>query len=149
ASFRGDSQNHEISGSGGFSIGTDTTVLVSARYTDSSPLLIGDRDFTERARARCMENNPVVCYSSPPLGSTTNIRSANGQPLTFKTGGSVGSTITSISIGYQGISSDGGAGLIGNAERYNTDLPDTAQPEGRRRTLIQTPKIASFSGAIQ
>jgi outer membrane receptor protein involved in Fe transport len=132
-----------------------TNLLFTGSYSDANNLLAGDRDFLVKGRQRVLANNPDTYYAdfAPPLGGTTNIVSIFGDPLTLRPefgGGSVGSTITSVPVGYAGPGSDNGAGLISNAGVYNLDPANTAQGgAGLKQSLYTNPTVKSFGGSVQ
>jgi iron complex outermembrane recepter protein len=129
-----------------------THMLVSASWSDSNKLLVGDRDFVQRARNELYARNPAAFLShtlGPPAAHLTNLR--NGAPLVngvrpnlvLKNGVSLGSAFTFIPAGYAGPASDGGVALIANAGKYDITLPDTT--EGARRSLLAAPTRRSIA----
>ena len=59
-----------------------TNLSLSASWTDNSDLQMQDRDFLDRGLATVQANNPAFFLTgTPPLGTTTNIRSVDGSPL--------------------------------------------------------------------
>lgn len=135
-----------IDAAAGFNLeGTKTNVLLGASYSESNPLLVGDRDFVDLGRRRIFENNPsfYLNAANPPLGSTTNLRSINGSPL-FGPGTAA---FASVPDGYVG--GGGVAPLLANAGRYNFDLADSAQGEGRNRSLTASPIVQSASATVR
>lgn len=128
-----------------------TNILVSASYSDAIPLFAGDRDLIQRGRATILANNPTFFTNAsiPPAGTTTNIRSTTGANLTLDDGTPIGSPITSVPIGYGGVDSDAGAGLIANASRYNLDLSDDITEAGRRQALVNAPTTKAISLGIR
>ena len=147
-SFESDTSIRRLEASAGFSLENGrTNVTVSASYSEANPLFVGERGFSERSRALLLENNPDAIFAAgiPPLGLTTNIRSLFGD-LFLDDGTPLGSPFTSVPIGYPGVSSDGGAGLIANAGTYNLALPDDAT--GSRSTLLSSPtKVSALFSA--
>lgn len=110
--------------------GGRTHVLVSLTASERQPLLIQDRDYlvdytTQASIARFGLNSPGV----PWYGATSNITTGSATvPLTLKAaygGTSLGSSITSLPVGYNGVAASGVAGLIANAGRYNYGTPNT------------------------
>lgn len=135
-----------------------SSLQVSGSFSDSAPLLLGDRDFYTRRRQvatnRRIASDPEAYYTldQPPLGSTTNIQSADGSNLMLKPefGGQIlGSTITSVPLGYSGAASDGGAGLAANAGHYNLNLAPSEQAYGTRSAIIGSPQTTSISATIR
>jgi outer membrane receptor protein involved in Fe transport len=94
-------------------------------------------------------NNPAAVFgtASPPVGFTTNVRSQNGSNLVLKTGTPLNSPNTFVPVGYPGPAVDGGAALVGNAGRYNLDLPDTLS--GGRAALQTVPDNQSFGASLR
>jgi iron complex outermembrane receptor protein len=153
--FDSGARSVQISGTGGFSFEDGRTQLtISASHGEDTPLYVVDRDFAARSRKLTFANNPDLftnrLFSSPPLGATPNVCAAtmffpgfsvcNGMPLTLKDGGaSLGSSFTSVPIGYAGPDSDGAAALVANAGTYNLDIPDDGQ------FLLRQPTIQTAS----
>jgi iron complex outermembrane recepter protein len=132
--------------------GGRTHLLLSASWSDSNNLLIGDRDFVQKARDDLMARNPdsfISPNATTPAGYTTNIRNnaplVNGvRPnLVLKNGVSLGSPITFVPVGYAGPASDGGAALVANAGRYNIRVPETV--DGTLRSMITAPLRRSLA----
>lgn len=153
--FRTDAANIRFDATAGFALeGGRTQVMLTAAHAEADRLKVGDRDFAARSRALQLANNPNVAAfttaSSPPLGSTANIRSANGTPLVLDAQfGSVplNSAITHIPFGYTGPASDNGAALVANAGRYNLDISNDIN--GLQQTLRATPTTDSVSMSIR
>ncbi len=121
--------------------GGATVITLTASYGDANAILTQDRDFAQRARNAAFANNPALFKnaSSPPRGSTTNIRNQNGQNLVLKPqygGTTLSSPFTSVPVGYVGIASDNAAALVTNAGRYNLALPNDTF--GARQNLLTT-----------
>ncbi|MBL8266324.1 TonB-dependent receptor domain-containing protein, partial [Steroidobacter sp.] len=116
-----------------------TNLLLSGSYSEANELLQGDRDFAARGRALISRNNSV--YSNRPLGSTPNIRSSDGSLLVLDSGTALGSSFTSVPVGYAGVSTDGGAALAQNAGSYNWALSSGAL--GLRQSLYSEPSVKS------
>ena len=140
--------------SGGFNLeGGKTNVLVGLGYSDANWLLAGDRDFISRGRAAILINNPATFFSAttPPLGSTPNIRSTNGTNLTLRGGTALNSPVTFVPIGYAGPASDNGAALAANAGHYNLEQAGVSQngAGGRNQTLLNSPTIESALASIR
>ncbi|MDB6095569.1 MAG: hypothetical protein JWM32_3131 [Verrucomicrobia bacterium] len=129
-----------------------TNLLLAATYSSSNDLLTRDRDFMTKGRSILLANNPAALQpgSSVPLGTTANIRSANGTILVLKNGQSLNSTFTSSPGGYPGAATDQGVALVANAGRYNLGLsPDAAAFGGGGNTLLNSPVIKSISGSAR
>lgn len=132
--------------SAGFELGGGkTNVMIAASYADQDAIFVRDRDFYRHGRETILANNPSFFFaaSTPPLGGTTNIRSANGTNLVLRTGVRLNSPITSVPPGYQGPSTDRGAALVANAGTYNFSLADSAQVVGGKQSLINNPTTES------
>ena len=142
--------------------GGRTNFMVSASYSSSNPLLIGDRDFAARSRLLQLQNNPDAFLAnpfSPPAASLTNIaaRPAFDFPhfletgeirftapdLVFDDGTPLGSSRTHVPTGYVGVSSDGGAALQSNSGSFDYGLPNSIG--GLRSSLINNPTTSSIS----
>ena len=148
--FDSDVSVRRFDGSLGASLeGGKTNILITASYSDANPLLVGDRDLTARARELNFQNNPDAFFSAffPPTGFTTNIRSISGANLVLDNGTPLGSPYTFVPAGYPGLSTDGGAALVGNAGQYNLDLPDDLS--GARSSLFNNPVVESASLSIR
>ena len=149
--FDGDAFSRRIDVSGGANLEDGkTSVNFSYSFQDATELLAGERDFIVDSRNRILENNPSAILNpfSPPLGFTTNIGSASGDPLVFDDGTVLPSNITFVPVGYAGFASDNGAGLFNNAGQYNLALADSVQDAGGgRRSIRAAPEIASFIGS--
>ena len=142
--FDTDVSQRSISGTFGFPLeGGKTNVQLSASFSDSNELLVGDRDFAQRSRDLLRQNDPeafVIARSTTP-----NILSTGGN-LILDDGTDLGSNQTFVPFGYEGVATDGGLGLIQNAGQINFDLPGGADGLGAR--LIQAPKTESYSASI-
>lgn len=151
--FGGGGGEHRLDAAGGISFeGGKTNLLFAGSFSESQRLYVDERDVLQRGRERILANNPATFFGSttPPLGATTNIRSANGAPLTLKNGNqSLDSAITYVPTGYAGESADGGAALVANAGQYNLALADTAQIGGGRAGLLNDPTVTSLMATIR
>ena len=150
-STRFDTSETRVDVSGGFALeGGKTNVSFFGSYTSGTDLKVGDRDFTENARAQIFENNPSALLNpqAPILGATTNIGSFFGSNLTLLDGTDLGSPITTVPVGYGGAATDGGAALVANAGLFNLDLAPTSQTSGTEDILRVAPEIQSFGATI-
>lgn len=132
-----------------------TSVTFSAARSESSPLLVTDRDFASRSRALQLENNPAVIADSffPLSSSRPNICSAiqftptvgfcGGDALALDSGAALGASITSVPRGYAGPESDAAAALLTNAGKYNIEVPED------KEYLLRTPSSISLSGSAR
>jgi len=152
-SFDSDTSVRRVELGMGFSLPDGkTNMMLTGAYSETNPLAQADRDFYDRGIARVLANNPsfLLNATTPPIGATANIRSTNGSNLTLKTGAALNSPITFAPYGYLGGPSDGGAGLVANAGRYNFDLANTAQNGGGGRWIILSgARTASAGGTIR
>ena len=148
-SFDFDVSDTRVYASGGFSFNDNRTVLaMSAHHAERSTLLVGDRDFANNGRALAVANGQSEIAQSifPPIGSTSNIRSMDGQNLVLDTGTSLGSPIAHVPSGYAGVQQEGdsGAAFLTTAGLYNWSLSNDYQ--GSRGGLLNGP--TTWSGAI-
>ena len=144
SSFDDDASRYNFEGAAGFSFNSGrSSLMLTGSYSESDPLLVGDRDFWTRGRSLFVANDPDSFFSTPRLGYTTNIRSADGSNLVLDDGTQLGSPITSVPEGYAGPASDGGAAFIANAGSFNLDLPQDTS--GSLRSLLNNPTTSSFS----
>src|ERR1700733_5436453 len=115
---KGSSAINTVDGSYGFSLGDGKThVMMAAHYSESDPLLVGDRaDLIERGLGTLLRNNPNIFGTLPPTpsnpdvspflgGTTPNIvsdeftPSGSIVPLTLLNGTSLNAYATSICPG--------------------------------------------------
>ncbi len=150
--MHGGGMKRRLEANAGFSLeGGRTSITAAASYTDSNPLLQGDRDFNRQTRRRILANDPDSILSSPftgyPIrGYTTNINSVSGNPLILAaTNQSLGYATAHVPVGYAGPDSDGGAAFLATAGSYNLDMPNEAYSGGARHTLITNPTVRSVS----
>jgi outer membrane receptor protein involved in Fe transport len=153
--FDTDASSTRLDLNAGFSLeGGRTHITVAASTSRATSLLVGDRDFTTRGLELKLHNNPEdieSIFSAVPLGATPNVFSSFGVPLVLDEiyGGTAlisnitgqPTLVTHLPMGYAGPASDGGAALLANAGRYNTDLP--AGMGGAGLGLVATPTVES------
>jgi iron complex outermembrane receptor protein len=128
-----------------------TNILLAGSWTDNNEMWEQDRGLVARARARILANNPtstVFFATTPPMGSTPNIRSVDGSPLF----GAGTPNFTSVPHGYAG--GGGLAPLQLNAGKYNLELADSAQPANaggnqRRVGLTGLNEQSSLSATVR
>ena len=122
-----------------------THVMLTASYANSGTLLAGDRPFAERSFALALENDPDAIFDQfvPPSAATPNIRSLSGN-LVLDDSTDLGSDITFVPFGYEGVASDGGQGLVDNAGQYN--FAPSADILGLGLPIRQSPEV--YSGAV-
>jgi iron complex outermembrane recepter protein len=136
-SFESDTARRTVELSGGFNLEKGkTNVLFAVSSSERNALTVEDRDFDQEGLRRNLALNPNLFGPGviAPLGATVNIRSLSGN-LQLKPqygGANLNSAITSLPIGYAGVASDNGAGLVANAGRYNLDLAASAQASPNR-----------------
>lgn len=150
--FESDTALRRIQFNAGFNLeGGKTNVLLSATWSEQAELHAGDRGYLAEGRARIFANNPgFYTAGAPPLGTTANIRSTNGALLTLRgSGTALGSAFTSVPAGYAGPASDAGAGLAGQAGRYNFSTANSAQTGGRRAALRNGPAVSSVLATVR
>lgn len=141
----------------GFSLeGGRTQVMVSGSWGDRELLRYADRFGTlDRYESTVAANDRNSTSPTVPLGTTPNIRSANGSNLTLKPaygGATLSSPITHIPEGTTPSTSPSAlaAGLIANAGSYNTDRPQTVQVHGGLGgTLGTAPRATSLMANIR
>ena len=144
--FDTDAARRTIGGSAGFGLeGGRTSILLTASYSDSNPLLVRDRGFAQQARDRLFANAPeeLLGSSFPPRGATPNIRSQDGSELLLDDGTPLGSSIAFVPDGYAGPATDGGRAFLDTADRYNLTIADDLG--SGQRILINNPKVEYYS----
>jgi iron complex outermembrane receptor protein len=133
--------------------GGRTNILLISSYSDQNPLMLRERGalaerYYEIARANAPET--LLPPNNPPLGSTPNIRSADGSNLVLKNGTPLNSSYTHIPAGYAGTSTDGGAALVANAGRYDYGLADSIQHiTGAATQISQNPRNVSAQASVR
>ncbi len=155
--FDTDSAKRRFDATLGFALeGGRTNVLLTGSYSDSNSLLVGDRNFVERAYELYLDNTQEDFTGgfSPPLGSTTNIKAYGffGPELVLidPNGGApvgLGSLIAHVPLGYAGLATDGVAPLAATAGSYNINLP--ADVQGLKSGIVNNPVVTSFSANIR
>lgn len=150
--FDSDIANRRLDLSLGFNPGKRTNVLVTASYSDQNSLHLRDRpELVERYYDIVAANAPGLLLppNSPPLGATTNIRSADGSNLVLRNGTSLNSPITHTPAGYAGTAVDGGNALVANAGQYDLGLANTTQHVTGGATQIgQAPRSADLRATL-
>ena len=137
----GSAPSRKVGLSGGWLLNDERThVSFNAAWRESAPLLQSQRDYLQRYRAFAQQNNPAYFaqLTSPPMGATTNILSADGRPLTFDDGTPLGSHFTHSPDGYRGAAIDGISGLRANAGTYNTENGQTSVSGALTRLTQET-----------
>ena len=148
--FDTDAATRQIDLSAGVSLfGGKTNILIAASASDANRLLAQDRDLRERGVARILANNPAsfTGLTVPPVGSTSNIRSTNGQNLVLDNNTPLGSPITYVPHGYAGPASDSGQALVPTAGKYNLETAQTVTLG--QRALLNAPERESLMLTIR
>ena len=149
-SFDTDSSINRLDFSYGFSLfGGKTSVMLSGSHSEANALLNRDRDFFTRGMERVLEENPDFFGLSVRPSTTPNIRSTNGADLVLDDGTPLNSRITFLPRGYLGPASDGGAALVANAGRHNTEPSFLAGITGGRGSFGTVPRNTSFAASIR
>lgn len=140
----------------GWSLEEDRThITLSAAYRDSDSLRSGDRpEFLQRGISRILQRSPELLYSANNpfrYGAVPNIASADGSALTFKGGGTLGSSLTYVPEGTSLSTSIAQlqAGLLANAGQQSTTLPENYDRTGLLAPLAQADETKSVLGAIR
>jgi len=136
-----------------------TQLMFSAQWSDTNPLLTGDRrQFIDRGIAAIQKNRPQFLFNSttPFLGALPNILGidANFQStnLTFKDGTALGSSTTYIPAGTLLSTSAATlkSGLLSNAGKWDFDLPAIYAPNtGLLAPLAVSPTVKSFLASLR
>ena len=155
-SFDTDVGQRRLEVGAGFSTATGkTNVLLTASWADSTGAFLSqDADYLyERGVAAMLQNNPgfIFAATAPPggMGTTANIRSANGSNLVLKTGTALNSPITFAPEGYAGAPTDGGAALVANAGTYNLSLLEGQRGAKGMHPVLSYPETISFGATIR
>lgn len=151
--FESDVASRRIDASTGFNLeGGRTNILITGSFADENPLTLAERSFfVERYYDIARANAPGVLRppNAPPLGSTTNIRSANGSNLVLDDGTPLGASYTHVPVGYGGAATDGGRALVANAGTYNLALPNSSQSiTGARYQIAANPRTAAVQATL-
>ena len=144
--FENDASSWQADVSAGYTLNDGrTNVLVAASLADSDQLTWGERDITQKARARIWEHAPSMLTGSffPPEGARANIRTQDGSPL-FGPGTPA---FTTVPEGYD--ASQGLAPLIAAAGTLDLDLPDYAAYPGKRNSIRYAPRRESFNATVR
>lgn len=155
-SFSSDAPNQRVDAAAGFNLmDGKTNVLIAGSYMEGEQPRFSEYRYWERGRAAILANTnnnygALDASGVPVLGSTTNIRSANGANLVLDSGLPLGSSITHVPTGYAGVSSDAGAALAAQAGSYNIEPPDTLHTIGGNATRMgQDPQLKSLSLTVR
>ncbi len=144
--FRGGAEAFRAEINGGFSPdGGQTQISFSLSHQDRKSLWIGDNDLWRRSMERWQRfGGPfadIITFFSRP-GFTTNALSADFfTPLTLDGGAPLNAIQAFVPVGYAGVASDGGAGLLAGAGRFNLDLSDDSF--GRRAEMLGGSRVRS------
>ena len=135
--------------------GGKTSVLVSAQYSDSTPLYVRDRIALFNNGYNTIVKNVPTFFTFgtnliPPLGSTVNIATLTGAPLTLVNGGaSLNSNIATLpaNYAYTTVASLGTAFIPG---QWNLNPPNiNASPNGLATPLGSFPVTKSVMASIR
>lgn len=150
-SFDTDSSINRVDLAYGFSLGQGkTTVMLTGSWSEANALLNRDRDFTARGLAHIQRHSPQYLGLITPRPSTTpNLRSVTGVNLTLDDGTPLNAPVTHLPKGYLGPDSDGGAALIVNAGRVNTEPSAMASLFSGGGAFGATPRTRSASASIR
>ncbi|KAF1717014.1 hypothetical protein CSC74_09135 [Pseudoxanthomonas yeongjuensis] len=149
-SFDTDSSIKRIDFSYGFSLGQGrTSVMLNGSLTEANTVLNRDRDFIARGLEHVLANNPDFSGLAYRRSMTPNIRSVTGVDLVLDDGTPLESPITFLPTGYLGPGSDGGAALLANAGRLNTEPSPDAYITGGAGAFGAAPRTKSFSASIR
>lgn len=124
-----------------------TRFMLFAGANDSHALTVMDRyDLVRDYAARATTGSAGLLGGTiVPLGTTPRIDSADGNALVLKSGQTLSSSFVYLPAGFRSVEEDGTAGLVANAGKVDTSLPDTAQAYlGRRLSLHRRPSIDSL-----
>lgn len=129
-----------------------TNLTFSLQKVDGEDMLWGDRrEVTERYLKRALANQPDF-LDGVRLGSTPNIKSADGSDLVLRDGRSLGAPMTHVAPGISPLTplADQYAALLANAGSWNEDLPMTVQPYGGlNRVLVKAPDTTSLLATVR
>jgi outer membrane receptor protein involved in Fe transport len=149
-SFDTDSSIDRIDFSYGFSLGSGrTSVMLNGSWSEANALLHRDRDFITRGLEHVLANNPSYTGLAYRVSTTPNIRSTTGVNLVLDDGTPLNSPITFLPRGYLGPASDGGAALLANAGRLNTEPSPLAYITGGAGSFGAIPRTKSFAASIR
>lgn len=132
-----------------------TQVSLTVHGSRADPLVAADRaEIFLTGTQTVLKNNPSLIYARQGLflGSTPNIASALGTPLTLRDGTPLNATITSVGHGTTVQTSQiaRNAALLQNAGTFNLELPPTAQaPTGLKVPLGSTPKVKGLMLSVR
>jgi iron complex outermembrane receptor protein len=151
--FESDVASRRIDASTGFNLeGGRTNLLITGSFTDENPLTLAERPFlVERYYDIARANAPGLLQppNVPPLGSTTNIRSANGSNLVLDNGTPLEASYTHVPVGYAGAATDGGSALVANAGTYNLALANSSQSiTGAATQIAANPRMAAVQATL-
>jgi len=155
-SFDTDSSVNRVDLSYGFSLGDSTTMLWNASLSEGNLLLKRDRDFRARGIEHAYRHNPDFLSTYRFSSTSANIFSATGTDLVLRDGTPLDSAITYAPQGYLGLESDGGAALVSNAGRINSENDGNAYVSSggasfggmSRNTMLSMSLRHSFSESL-
>ncbi len=148
---RGDSRILSIDGGIGFSPDDGRTeVMLAAGHRRTEPLLQGSRDFSLRQRRLQFANSPSDYASLTPSVNAILVFSGGGEDLVFDAqygGGSVGSPVSFLPLGFSGTPEEARQLLRQNAGRTIFELASAAG--GSPQHVTATPTVTSVIGNIR
>ncbi len=151
ATSRGDVRTLSIDGGFGFSPNDGRTeVMLAAGYRRTEPLLQGSRDFSVRQRRLQFANSPVDYASLTPAANAVLVFSGGGEDLVFDPqygGGSLGSPISFLPLGFSGTPEEARQLLRQNAGRTIFEL--SAAAGGTLQHVTATPTVTSVIGNVR
>jgi iron complex outermembrane recepter protein len=147
---RGDAAQVRLEGRIGFTPDHGATdIMLFGAYAASEPLLAGQRDLAERARALAAANDPKDFAASGQVSNAITISSINGN-LTLAPqfgGASLGSPFTFLPINFVGTQAQRIATLVANGGKVTPILPE--DDTGVGQYLLSNPAVASFIFSVR
>ncbi len=141
---RGDARRVRFEARVGFTPdGGTTDIMLFAAYTKSSTLVLGQRDFADRARARAFANDPAGYLAAAPSSNAVRISSGGGDLVLDPAfgGASIGSPFTFLPVNFTGTAAERAAALAANAGKASLELAEDRSGAGRY--LISNPTVTS------
>ena len=129
-----------------------TNISLSAQRVTGNHLLWKHRSNIVGEYLRNAVTNQPLFFDGVPLGSTPNIKSADGSNLVLKDGTSLGAPRTHVAPGTSPLTpqADYYASLVANAGSWNLDLPMTPQSYGGlTRALVKAPNTESLMATVR
>ncbi len=132
--------------------GGRTNITFGGSISRSGVLQVGDRPFSQEGFSLGLKNSPELFTPAagsilrPAVARGVNIFGNSGAALTLKPaygGGSIGSAITTVPVGFSGSLIELGNALKANAGQFNLDQP--LGNAGAQRSLLSAPETRSFN----